>query len=84
MEAPCDEPDGILSDGTCRFGMPSLMPENRMAVRFFSDINSLGELTTLTLWDIEITDHERGDLLMKLRVLKDEVNKVTKAKLKDV
>jgi hypothetical protein len=72
---PCEEPDGILPDGTCQYGYPELTPADAAALEVWSDIRSLGAEAAMALNRLELTDLERGDLLVRLRVLAAEVNR---------
>lgn len=84
MDPPCEGAGGILKDGTCQFGMPEVLPENKLALRLFRDINLMGAEMTMLLSRIEIDDYERGDLLSKLRTLNAEVRTIQAEKIKKV
>lgn len=77
---PCDEEDGVLADGLCMFGYPALLAENVDAIDVWSDIQGLGGDVALALHDLELSDYDRGELLVNLRVIADEVEQYKKRK----
>jgi hypothetical protein len=68
----CDEDDGILPDGTCPFGYPELLPENVFVLSLWEQIQSLGWGAATDLNELCLTDHDRGDLITKLKILSSE------------
>jgi hypothetical protein len=78
-QPPCSKE--ILPDGTCQFGMPEVARENVFAVQVFSDINLMGFEAAMALNARELTDWERGDLVMKLRVLFAEGREIEREKI---
>jgi len=64
--------------------MPDVLPENRLAIRMFGDMRTLGFEFTWMLNDIELGEYEASDLLMKLRVLSNEVDKIQMDHVKEV
>lgn len=80
---PCDEEGGIV-DGRCQWGYPPLLPENIQAWVLWSDINLIGPEFAWGLRSIVLTDYERGDLLLKLRVLAAEAKKIERERLEEI
>lgn len=76
---PCDFE--ILPDGTCCFGMPEMLPENRLALDLYADIKAFGWEAASELHGLEMTPYDRGDLLMKLRVIAAEIAIIEREKM---
>lgn len=72
QEPPCDKPGGVLPDGTCQYGFPELLAENVLALEVWSDLQAVGD-GAWTLHDLALSDYDREDLLVKLRIIADTV-----------
>lgn len=66
----------------CDLHQVDLLPENQDAWNLFWDRKHLGELAT-QLTELVLTREEADDLLIKLRVLSDEVNSIEADKMKE-
>lgn len=62
--------------------MPSLLPENRRALDLYADLKALGWEAALSLNRLELTDYDRGSLLLKLRTIAGTVSEIEREKMK--
>lgn len=76
---PCEY--NILPDGTCQYGMPALMPENRKALELYTDLKALGWEAVVALHDLSLNGQDRGELLMRFRAIASEVALIEREKL---
>ena len=81
---PCDAPGGILKDGTCQFGMPALLPLNRLALQLYSDVQIVGWDSVVYLHDLDLDKSLARELLLRLRVIADEQRKAAERRAKEV
>ena len=69
--------------GLCPLGMPEILGENRLAVEIWGDMNTLGWPVVRDLYVLELTPAQRGDLLVKLRVMADEAAAIQRDRIEE-
>lgn len=82
-DPPCEEPGGILDDGTCQWGFPDLLPSNVLALSVWGDVNVLGWDAAVGLRNLTLTGYEAEELLYRLRVIALEVRELKREDGKD-